>query len=68
MLLRALAVRKPCSELLASKLFLRLPVPGMGLMGMPEDFGVFPTVAEPLVILVPPAVRTVAVPVVGGFL
>lgn len=68
MLPRALGARKPCSEPLASKLFLRTPPPGTGLMGMPEDFGVLPTVAEPLVIVAPPAVRTVAVPVVGGFL
>lgn len=70
MLFRAFGPRKLCS-LLASKLFFR-PVgapPPTGFTGMPDDLGVFPTVAEPLEIVVPPAVITVAVPVaVGGFL
>lgn len=70
MLLRALGPRKLCS-LLASKLFFRpggVPPP-TGFTGIPDDLGVFPTVAEPLEMVAPPAVITVAVPVaVGGFL
>lgn len=70
MLFRAFGPRKLCS-LLASKLFF-LPEgipPPTGFTGMPDDLGVFPTVAEPLEMVAPPAVMTVAVPVaVGGFL
>lgn len=69
MLLRALGDRKPCSEFDTSRLVF-LPPPTAGLMpGMPEDLGILPTVAEPPEMAVPPAVITVAVPVVGmGFL
>lgn len=70
MLFRAFGPRKLCS-LLASKLFFRPDgtPPPTGFTGMPDDLGVFPTVAEPLEMVVPPAVITVAVPVaVGGFL
>ncbi|TNN76400.1 hypothetical protein EYF80_013265 [Liparis tanakae] len=71
MLLRAIGPRKLCS-LLASKLFFRPPegaAPPAGFMGMPEDLGSLPTVAEPLEMVAPPAVITVAVPVaVGGLL
>lgn len=70
MLFRAFGPRKLCS-LLASKLFFRpegVPPP-TGFTGIPDDLGVFPTVAEPLEMVAPPAVITVAVPVaVGGFL
>lgn len=68
MLPRAFGARNPFSPLLASRLFFRLPPPGTGLVGMPEDLGVLPTVADPLEMVAPPAVITVAVPVVGVFL
>lgn len=64
MLFRAFGPRKPCS-LLASKLFFlpKLVPPPTGLTGMPDDLGVFPTVAELPGIWAPPAVITEAVPV-----
>lgn len=70
MLFRAFGPRKLCS-LLASKLFFRPDgaPPTPGFTGMPDDLGVFPTVAEPVEMVAPPAVITVAVPVaVDGFL